>query len=135
MRERPELTDHRVEQIISKLLVVGVSAAAVVVLAGSLLYLVRHGQETPHFGEFHGEPVELRTFGGVLGAMGRLEARAIIQCGIGILIATPVARVVFSLFAFVRQRDGMYVVITSIVLSVLLLGLLSSHGAAPSPLP
>ena len=89
---------------------------------------MRHGHETPQFGAFHGEPAELRTLGGLVAAVWKLEARAVIQLGLGLLIATPVARVVFSLFAFIRQRDGMYVVITSIVLAVLLLGLFSAHG-------
>ena len=89
---------------------------------------MRHGHETPHFGEFHGEPAELRTLGGVLAAVRTLEARAVIQLGLGLLVATPVARVVFSLFAFVRQRDGMYVVVTSIVLAVLLANLFSGQA-------
>lgn len=136
MGERDEWTDHRVELIISKLLLVGVSTAAIVVLAGGILFLVRHGHETPQFGEFHGEPAEFRTFGVLLGAVWKLEARALIQLGLGLLIATPVARVAFSLFAFIRQRDGMYVVITSIVLAVLLLGLFSTQASPPmSPLP
>lgn len=135
MHERDEWTDHRVELIISKLLLVGVSTAALVVLAGGILFLVRHGHETPHFGEFHGEPAELRTLGGDLAAVWTLEARAVIQLGLGLLIATPVARVVFSLFAFVRQRDGMYVVITGVVLAILLLGLFSAHASSPISLP
>jgi uncharacterized membrane protein len=131
MHERDEWTDHRVELIISKLLLVGVSTAALLVLAGGILFLVRHGHETPQFGEFHGEPAELRTLGGLFRAVWNLEARAVIQLGLGLLIATPVARVVFSLFAFIRQRDGMYVVITSIVLVVLLLGLFSALASSP----
>jgi uncharacterized membrane protein len=135
MHERDKWTDHRIELIISKLLLVGVSTAAIVVLAGGILFLVRHGHETPQFGEFHGQPAELRRLGGLLAAVQKLEARAVIQLGLGLLIATPVARVLFSLFAFIRQRDGMYVVITSIVLAVLLLGLISAQGPSPMPLP
>ena len=67
--------------------------------------------------------------------MRQLEARAVIQLGLGLLIATPVARVVFSLFAFIRQRDAMYVVITSIALTVLLLGLFSARSSAAIPHP
>jgi len=39
-------------------------------------------------------------------------------------MATPVARVVFSVFAFARQGDRMYVVVTSIVLVLLIYSLL-----------
>jgi uncharacterized membrane protein len=41
------------------------------------------------------------------------------------LIATPVARVAFSAFAFWRQRDYLYVAVTLIVLAVLLVSLFS----------
>jgi len=39
------------------------------------------------------------------------------------LIATPVARVAFSIFAFAVQRDWLYVVVTLIVLAVLIFSL------------
>jgi len=39
------------------------------------------------------------------------------------LIATPVARVAFSVVAFLMQRDRTYVAITLIVLAVLLFSL------------
>jgi uncharacterized membrane protein len=41
------------------------------------------------------------------------------QLGLLLLIATPVARVAFSLFAFAMQRDRLYVVVTLAVLGVL----------------
>jgi uncharacterized membrane protein len=70
----------------------------------------------------------LRTLGGLFCAVWKLEARAVIQLGLGLLIATPVARVAFCLLAFIRQRDGMYVVVTSVVLVVLLLGLFAAEA-------
>jgi uncharacterized membrane protein len=42
------------------------------------------------------------------------------------LIATPISRVVFAAYGFARQRDWMYVGISSIVLTLLLYGLLTS---------
>ena len=46
-----------------------------------------------------------------------------IQLGLLLLIATPVARVAFSVFVFMNQRDRTYVAITLIVLTVLLVSL------------
>jgi uncharacterized membrane protein len=128
--DRGEWTEHGVEQVISKLLRAGVATSALVVLMGGALFLVRHGQETPELGTFHGEPAELRTLGGVMRAVLDLEARGLIQLGLGLLVATPVARVVFSLWAFLRQRDVLYATVSSIVLAVLLLGLFSSLWVA-----
>jgi uncharacterized membrane protein len=52
------------------------------------------------------------------------NAEAIVQLGLLLLIATPVARVAFTLVAFALQRDRTYVCITTIVLALLLYGLL-----------
>jgi uncharacterized membrane protein len=49
-----------------------------------------------------------------------LSGRGIIQLGLLLLIATPVARVAFSVAAFAVQRDRLYVVVTLIVLAILL---------------
>ncbi len=43
-----------------------------------------------------------------------------IEIGLLLLIATPVARVIFSLAAFAIQRDRMYVWFTAVVFAVLL---------------
>ena len=110
-----------------RLLQVGVILAAVVVLAGGILYLVRHGEETVELHEFHGEPPKLCSPQGAVALAFEGHARGIIQVGLLLLIATPVARVVFSAFAFLRQRDHVYVAVTLLVLAVLLYSLFSGH--------
>ena len=57
-----------------------------------------------------------------------MNGRAIIQLGLLLLIATPVARVLFSAIAFAIERDYMYVVITLIVLAILLYSLFGWSG-------
>jgi uncharacterized membrane protein len=47
--------------------------------------------------------------------------------GILLLIATPVARVIFTVFAFAHERDWTYVVVTLIVLALLLYSLGAWH--------
>ena len=68
---------------------------------------------------FRGEPTDLRTPSGVLAEAVRLQGRGIIQLGLLILLATPLARVAFSVFAFTMERDRLYVIVTLIVLAVL----------------
>ena len=48
-----------------------------------------------------------------------LSGRGLIQLGLLFLIATPIARVVFSVVGFLRQRDWTYVGITLVVLALL----------------
>ncbi len=121
-------SDRRIEEIVGGLLQVGVTLSAIVVLVGGLFYLLRHGFTIADYRTFHGEPVDLRTVKGVLRAASSLEGKGMIQLGLLILIATPVARVAFSILGFAAERDRMYVTFTIIVLSVLLYSLLgSSH--------
>ena len=50
-----------------------------------------------------------------------------IQFGLLLSIATPVARVAFSVVAFALQRDWLYIVVTLIVLAVLTYSLAARH--------
>jgi uncharacterized membrane protein len=126
--ERPGWSDEQVERFLGNLLRFGVLSAATVVLLGGILFLARHGTESVVPREFRGAPAELRSVPGIASEVVSLRARGLIQFGLLLLIATPVARVVFSVFAFARQRDWTYVAITLIVLGVLIVSLM--YGGA-----
>lgn len=116
--------DHQVEQIIGRLLQLGVLAAALMVLIGGIALLAQYGHDVARFGVFRGEDAALRSIAGIFRAALARDSRAIIQLGLVLLIATPVARVALTLVAFALQRDRLYVVLTTIVLALLLYGLL-----------
>ena len=117
------ITDQRLDEIIGGLLRYGVILAASVVAAGGIWYLFQFGATAPSYHVFRSEPEYLRHFRAIVGDLPGLHGRRLIQFGLVLLIATPVARVVFSVWAFFLQRDRTYVVITLIVLSVLLFSL------------
>jgi uncharacterized membrane protein len=119
------ITDRQVEQSIAVLLRAGVLLAASVVLIGGILYLVQHGHLQPHYHTFHGEPAVLKSPSLTIRDAFHGSPEAIIELGLLLLILTPIARVVFSVVSFARERDGMYVVMTLIVLAVLLYSLLA----------
>lgn len=121
--ENARWSDEQVDQLIGNLLRIGVIVAAVVAAIGGALYLAQHGHQLADYREFRGEPPELRSVRGIVAAALALHSPAIVQLGLLLLIATPVARVAFSLVAFLIQRDRVYVVVTSIVLAVLLFSL------------
>jgi uncharacterized membrane protein len=118
--QRAGWTDQQVEQTVGNLLRAGLIIAAAVVAAGGLLYLVRHGTEEPHYRIFRGEPADLRSILGIVRNSLQQRGRGLIQLGIVLLLATPVARVAFSVVAFALQRDRLYVMVTCIVLGILL---------------
>jgi uncharacterized membrane protein len=118
-------SDTTVDLIVGNLLRGGVILASAVVLVGGVLYLIQEGGQVPEIRVFHGEPPQLRSLGGILQDALRGDGRGVIQLGLLLLIATPVARVLFTVVAFAAQRDRTYVVVTLIVLAVLLFSLFS----------
>lgn len=120
-------SDRKVEQLVGNLLRAGVVLASVVVLAGGLIELGRHGSAPLEFRVFRGEPADLRGVGGIMRDAASLEGRGLIQLGLLLLLATPVARVALLVFAFARERDRLYVAVTLAVLAVLLYSLLAGR--------
>jgi len=120
--------DYQAEQTIGILLRTGVILAAAIVVAGGILFLWRYGNTVPQYRVFRGEPPEFTHVGGILDQVGGWHSRAIIQLGLLVLIATPVARVAFSVWAFARERDWVYVVVTLIVLGLLLFSLFGARS-------
>jgi uncharacterized membrane protein len=124
-------TDERLEQVLGNLLRSGVLLAAAVVLAGGILYLIHYGDRSISTSPvFQGnapapeEEPELTSFSGIGHLALQGHSRAIIQLGLLLLVATPIARVVFSAVAFVLERDRIYVLVTFFVLAVLLYSLI-----------
>jgi uncharacterized membrane protein len=120
-------SDYQVEQVVGNLLRIGVITAAALVLAGGIVYLVQEGGELPDYRVFKGVAADLRSPFGIFNDALAFKSSGLIQLGLLVLIATPVARVIFSVFAFLRQHDFTYVIFTLIVLAVLLYSLFHSE--------
>jgi uncharacterized membrane protein len=114
------------ELILGNLLRSGVLLSAAVVLLGGCIYLSRHAHEPANYRVFLGEPSDFRTIPGVIQSVINGRGRGLIQLGLLLLIATPIARVAFSIVGFAMERDRMYVAFTLIVLAILLYSLLGS---------
>jgi len=126
-RQRTRMTDQEVDEVIGTLLRWGVMLSAAVVATGGLWYIIQYGATAPNYHVFRGEPAHLRSLKGIVGGIVGFHCRRVIQLGLVLLIATPVARVAFSVVAFFLEHDRAYVAITLIVLSVLLFSLLGTH--------
>jgi uncharacterized membrane protein len=125
----PTLDDRGIEVIIGNLLRTGVLAAAAVVVLGAVVYLSRYAMQPANFSTFRGEAAALRTMPAIVKGTAHLHGKSTIQFGLLLLIATPIARVMFSVVGFAVERDHLYVVLTLIVLAVLLYSLLGSGVA------
>jgi uncharacterized membrane protein len=119
--------DRRMETTMGRLLQLGVLLASAVVVAGGLLYCKRYSRGVVSYHTFASKPMDLFHPGEFLREVAAGDAVALIMLGILLLIATPIARVVFAVVAFAAERDRLYVAISLVVLAVLMLGLF--HGA------
>jgi uncharacterized membrane protein len=140
-------TDEVISDWIGHLLRVGVVLSAAVILVGGLLYLYHHGLDKlpaakrrtfvkmpPEFSKpsaiaraaLLGQRSENSPEGPAV-APDQGRGGALIQLGLLLLIATPVVRVAFSILAFARQRDVVYVFFTLLVLGVLIYSLFSGQ--------
>jgi uncharacterized membrane protein len=111
--------DRRMETIMGRLLQAGVLLASAVVLVGGSLYLNAHAGTPANYRNFTGEAASLRYPIRLLSSLKTGDPAAIVQLGILLLIATPVARVIFAVIGFAIERDRLYVAISLIVLAVL----------------
>ncbi|MGC1870136.1 MAG: DUF1634 domain-containing protein [Acidobacteriaceae bacterium] len=113
-------TDKQVEILIGKVLRGGVLLACFVTLIGLVLYLVHYSWAIPNYHVFHSVNAPLRSVYALIPRAFHGYPLAIIQLGVLLLIATPVARVAFLVGAFALEGDRMYVVVSATVLIILL---------------
>lgn len=116
-------SDEHVELFIGNLLRWGVVVAAIVTVTGGAMFLARHGMGRADYRVFHGQPEALKSVTAVAEGAMQGQPTAIIQLGLLLLIATPIARVALSLIAFFKQHDRTYIVVTTLVLALLLYSL------------
>jgi uncharacterized membrane protein len=115
--------DLRMDTAIGHMLRIGVTVAASVVLAGGILHLPQFHGGVQNYREFHGKVTAPMDLAPVFAGVRALNSRSIIQLGILLLIATPIARVLFCIVAFAVQKDKLYVLVSGTVFAVLLYSL------------
>jgi uncharacterized membrane protein len=121
-------TDHKADMnvVISDLLKYGVIVSTTLVVLGAILTFAHPLQSFPNslsqlVSTNFGKPtLDLATlFAGISTG----NPSSILQLGLIILLATPVARVAASVILFAAERDRIYVAITLFVLIVLLVSI------------
>ena len=126
-RNVKQWNDDLMREFMGTLLRVGVLTAAFIVVSGGIIFFIQHPNEIIDFTIFKGEPARFRQVHLIIKEAIAFRGRDIIQLGLLILIATPVARVIFSLIGFIIEKDWIYVAITSIVITILFISLFSNY--------
>lgn len=129
MTDLPQHEPRWVDTAISNLLRGGVVLSIAVIVIGLTISFVHHPQYITSMTDLgrltSAEAVYPHTVSNVFAQIGEARGQAIVMLGLLLLIATPVARVAFSIVAFAIERDRLYVVITAVVLVLLLVSLVS----------
>lgn len=115
------------EVLISNLLRFGVVLSLSLVSAGILLTFFHHPDylSSPQALQRLTAPEHApHSLADVLAGVEAIRGQAVVMVGLMVLMATPVIRVALSLLIFGRQRDRVFVGVTSIVLGLLLLSFL-----------
>jgi uncharacterized membrane protein len=114
-----------VNTAISAVLRVGVILSIAIMIAGITITFVHHPEyfsSRPSLGALTSTSTHFpNTLVDVISGVRRGMGQDIVMAGLLVLIATPVARVALSLIVFVKVRDRLYTIITSIVLLILLI--------------
>ncbi len=123
---------HRAELIISHFLRIGVLGSAGILFLGLAWSWI-----SPHPTGFSEQDLQLLVTGqklantgistsvsGLIQSLAFLDPSAIIEVGLILLIGLPIGRVALTVIVFFLERDFLYFVITCVVLSVLILGIL-----------
>jgi uncharacterized membrane protein len=125
MKKEIKISDYDIEAVMGRLLITGVIISGALILIGGIYYLIQHGFSAPHFKTFRGEPSNLRSVKQIFNGVIHFDSLSIIQMGLLLLIATPVARVIFAVIGFFIENDFLYVVISLIVLAIIAYSILN----------
>ena len=114
-----------IQQLIGNTLRWGVILACLLATIGGVYYLMQHGIDpVPDYRHFDvisaAAQTNYTTLGGLWQGILHGDAASCVQVGVIVLILTPIARVVLSLFDFIVEQDWLYVSITAIVLAVII---------------
>lgn len=120
MDKRTQEEMNHMEIIIGKIMRVGVATAAVVMLIGYILMVVKHSTGYPS-GTF---PTTLTA---ICQGIIQLKPYAIMMGGIFLLILTPALRVATSIYTFFKEHDKLYTIVTTAVLVILLISFFLGH--------
>jgi len=118
-------------QVIGKVLRYGVILSALIVILGTIGLMASNGtSETGGYLAYNPSAVPHDGIdvspAGLLHGLVTFSAFSWIELGVVVLIATPVSRVLISVFLFAAEKDRLYVMITAVVLALLLFSILAT---------
>jgi uncharacterized membrane protein len=119
-------SDQDLDVSVAVVLRIGVTLSAAVVILGGILLGNHLFGAVPDYTHFHPGDPGLRSVMGIVQGAVNFTPKSVIQLGLLLLIATPVARVVLCIVGFARQRNILYVAVSTVVFAILILSFFRS---------
>lgn len=117
-------TEGSLQHVVSFVLRAGVIVSTSVGLLSGIYNLAHHASDRVGFPHFQGTPEADRKIPSILTGSLYLHPRALMMLAILLLLLTPIVRVIVSLLGFIKERDRVYVTVTTVVLLTLLASLI-----------
>ncbi|RQP10218.1 MAG: DUF1634 domain-containing protein [Chryseobacterium sp.] len=110
--------DRDLNQMVGNLLRAGVLLSVLVAVIGATLLAVKGELSLP---VSYGQPAETENrFVSFWSELITGEPVAVLELGILILLFTPVMRVIFAIIGYAREKDYLYVAISTVVLAIII---------------
>ena len=119
-------SDQDLDVSVAVVLRIGVTLSAAVVILGGILLGNHLLGAVPDYTHFQPGDPGLRSVMGIVQGAVNFTPKSVIQLGLLLLIATPVARVVLCIVGFARQRNILYVAVSTVVFAILILSFFRS---------
>lgn len=119
-------TEADIDPRMGRLLKWGVILATTVMLIGAAVFLVHNGKNVTDYKTFRSGASPLESVRGIVAAAREGDGSGLILLAVLLIVATPVARVIFAAYAFARIRDWLYVAVSLTVLALLLFAIVHS---------
>lgn len=118
-------------EVVGNVLRFGVLTSAAVILIGTVLLVAASGSSGISSSlTYNPNQIPHGTFdvslSGLANGLVGFQPYSLIELGVIILLATPVSRVLISVFLFAAEGDRLYVYITAVVLALLLFSILAT---------
>ena len=114
-------SDQDLDISVAVVLRIGIVLSASVVILGGVLLHSHLFSVVPDYAHFQPGDPGLRSVMGIVQGAVNFTPKSVIQLGLLLLIATPVARVLLCVIGFTRQRNLLYVGVSSLIFAILLL--------------
>ncbi|SIQ62262.1 Uncharacterized membrane protein [Chryseobacterium sp. RU37D] len=125
---KKNFTDVDLNRSVGNLLRLGVILSVVTSLAG-FVKLFSEGFKMPKkYASLDMGSSSEKVWGHFWNSLCKGEGMAIIQLGILLLVFTPLMRIIFALIGYLKEKDYIYVVISSIVLAIMAISFFTGYA-------